>query len=127
MLVIRKEQIEVLRQPLLQEFEDKTYVRLLAYKPGECASLGEAAVRLSIRQGMQKAMACGISREVDIARYINIMYTLGHDFDADPRYPWAAEILNDGTLKGESKVQQLCDLTAITLAVEERAKGETAG
>ena len=93
MLVIRKEQMAVFLRLQLKEFEDKTCERLLKLKPDQCRKLGEKAVRKSIQDGIERSFRYGIKTERDIARYINIMYTLGFDFDTDPRYPWAADIL----------------------------------
>ena len=113
MLVIRKEQMAVFLRLQLKEFEDKTCERLLKLKPDQCRKLGEKAVRKSIQDGIERSFQYGIKTERDIARYINIMYTLGFDFDTDPRYPWAADILKSPS---ETKVDRLCKLTAMELA-----------
>jgi hypothetical protein len=117
MLTIRSEQMAVFRQLKQDEFEDKTFARLLELRPAECEDLGEAAVRESIRKGVKKAIGYGIDREGEVSRYINIMYPLGHDFDVDPRYRWATDILNDAS---GAKIDRLCRLTAMVLAKQER-------
>jgi hypothetical protein len=73
-----------------------------------------------IRTGVERALSYGIDREADVARYISIMYTLGHDFDADPRYRWAAEILNDEI---GGKMDRVCEMTKTVLSAMERSAG----
>lgn len=100
MLRIRKEQMDVFRQYMLEQFEDKMVVHLNKYFSGRCAELGEDGVRETIRYGISQAEKYGIVIESDVSRYINLMFTFGRDFDKDPTLSWAAKILNDHDLIG---------------------------
>lgn len=70
--------------------------------------LGRAMVLQSIRLGVQRAHRYGLREEAHVFRYINVMYTLGFEFDEDPRYSWASAILGRGSLTPESKLDLLC-------------------
>lgn len=115
MLVIRKEQISTFSEVQVKRFEERVYKHLQKHWPNECDTLGEAAVRDSIKKGIERAKNYNIVSERDITRYINVMYTLGHDFDTDNRYPWAAQTLNAASLSSRAKMNQVCELTSTEL------------
>lgn len=107
MLTLRKEQMEIFRRQELRRFEDEVYAHLLREHPRACAALGEGAVRRSIRRGIERAGAYGITREPDVGGYIDLMYRLGHDFDTDPARPWARAILESPRVPRHRKVAVL--------------------
>jgi hypothetical protein len=91
MLIIRHEQMRVLSFAL---FERWMAPHLHQHFPEECARIGDGLLRDLIARGIAKARVYGFTSEPDICRYIDLMVVLGPDFDADPRFPWAADILN---------------------------------
>ncbi|MEK7404893.1 MAG: hypothetical protein AAB225_07270 [Acidobacteriota bacterium] len=93
MLVIRPQQMEALRRAMERQFENRALAHLRLYLPDECEALGETGVRATIRYAMHQARQYGFEEEYDILRYLNLMYALGFEFDADRRYTWAREIL----------------------------------
>ena len=50
------------------------------------ASMTPAALRASVRHAMTRSEAYGVTAEVDVLTYLNVMYMLGFEFDADPRF-----------------------------------------
>ena len=109
MLIIRKEQEKEFAKIALRRFEESMVSHVKENWPEEYKKLGAEAVRESILKGVTNAAKYGIEREYDIARYLNVMYALGHDFDTDgARFPWAAEILMDSELNGREKTDKLC-------------------
>ena len=109
MLIIRKEQEKEFARIALRRFEESMVSHVKENWPEEYNKLGEEAVRESILKGVTNAGKYGIETEHDIARYVSVMYALGHDFDTDDtRFPWAAEILMDSELNGREKMDKLC-------------------
>ncbi len=111
MIVINDGQMESMSVYMLEQFEDRMVVHLRKHWPKKCAALGEDAVRESIRKGVQRARSYGITSEYDVSRYVNCMYALCHDFDTDPRAPWAQPILTDAELPASSKMNRVCEHT----------------
>lgn len=109
MLVIQKKQMEVLGNHMRKQFENELVAHLNFYFPDKCNALGETGVRKMIRYGIARAKKYGIVIEYPVSRYINLMFTLGKNFDTDPALPWAARILTDPSLDGTSlKIESLC-------------------
>jgi hypothetical protein len=106
-MLIRKEQMAVMGEHMRRQFENRVLVHLEAKFPGDCKALGEEAVRASIRKGMARAEHYGLATELNVMRYIDLMYTLNPDFDTDTAIPWAERILNDPELDSRSKVDEL--------------------
>jgi len=92
MLIISKEQEEALYQGF---FETWMIEHLNEFFPQQCAKLKKRGVREEIRYGIKKAAAYGIDEGPELCRFIDLMMLFGCEFDTNPKYPWAAEILND--------------------------------
>ena len=108
MLVIRKEQMEVLSHYVLKGFEDRMVEHLNEFFPDQCETLGEPDVREAVQYGIDRAGSYGITSERDVCKYLNLMFTFGRDFDVDPRLPWAAAILNAGDVTDPTrKIERL--------------------
>jgi len=90
---IRPEQMRVLADVPLRNFQERVRVHLNKFFPKECRALGEAPMRELIRFGIKRANAYGLAAERDVSKYIDLMVVLGREFDTDKRIPWAAEIL----------------------------------
>jgi len=111
MLIIRDDQKEVLGNYMLKKFENALVDHLNQYFPEKCRALGETGVLENIRLGIERAKSYGIVIEYQVSLYINLMFTLGRNFDSDPDLPWAIETLKDPSLDGTSeKIETLCQL-----------------
>ena len=109
MLLIRDDQMRVLARHAQERFAVRAVAHLKRVLPEECAAMGEPAVRNSVDMAIRKAESYGIEEELDVLRYLNLMYALGFDFDTDPETAWAAEVLQDKDLDPGSKVELLWD------------------
>lgn len=107
MLTIRKEQMSTFEGERQRRFGEATVAYILEQFPGACSQYGEGDVRAMVAQALSKAREYGIPGQADILRYINVMYTLGCDFDTDPRFPWAREILARPGMRPDSKIERL--------------------
>src|SRR5215213_1636422 len=118
MIRIQKRQLGTFAAARWASFEDDLTAHLRAFFPTACASLGDAGVRAEIRYGAARAALHGVVGERDLFLYLDLMFTLGRDFDDDPDLPWARELLADPTLPDPG-----ARLSAIIDAVIARAAG----
>lgn len=95
MLVIRPSQMHALGEPRRKRLRQELAGSLRKHWPEECAALGEAGLMERVRLGVERGRRYGLQEARDFARYLNLMFLLGEEFDTDPRYPWAAAFLKD--------------------------------
>ena len=112
MLTIRQTQLARLHDDLSVRYGDRVIAFIRGRYADRCAAFTEAELRGLVATALRRSREHGFDREADILRYVNIMYTLGCDFDRDPAFPWAAEILARPQLSGASKVDLLVARTA---------------
>ncbi len=122
MLVIRQAQIDALSAALSQRFEERMVAHLWEVVPEDCEALGDEEVRRSIQTCLRKAREYRISTAFDILRYLNVMYVLGLDFDTDPRFPWARELLLDFGISPRVRMDRLVRRTHEALAAREASE-----
>jgi len=106
MLTIRKEQMAAFARAETKKFEDRMLIHLNKFFPRQCAGLGEPKLRETIRYGIKRAAAYGVTAERDVNKYIDLMIVFGRDFDTDNRFRWAGEILRTRKSPG-AKIQAL--------------------
>jgi hypothetical protein len=97
MLVIRKEQMEVIRQAALASFENEMLAHSQKFSPQLGKVLGEQQLRLAIRRAMARADRYGFTNRGPIRLFVELMFLFGSAFDDDPQYPWVANILCDSS------------------------------
>ena len=112
MLIIRGAQMKEFEALQRQSFGQTTLDFIRQSYPQLCANFGDDALRDMVAQSLRKAREHNITSQADILRYINVMFTLGCDFETDPDYRWAHDIMSHPRLRPESKIDQL---TARTL------------
>jgi hypothetical protein len=95
MLVIRKEQIDVLTQSMLKGFEDEMVEHLAEFSPPLFKVIKEEQMRKAVRFGFDKCDKYGFTLRGPMRLYLEMMLLFGSHFDTDPQYPWASEILFD--------------------------------
>lgn len=89
---ISKASIRALERPRLPGFEERLVKQLQQSAPLESENLGDD-IRPIIREGMRRAERHGLSTRGSVQLYIELMFLLGFDFDSDPQFPWAIEVL----------------------------------
>jgi len=101
--------MEALRSYMVKQFEGLMVTHLNKYYPKECETLGETDLRKTIQYGIERARSYNIDNELDVSRYINLMFTFGRDFDKDMNLPWASNILMKDDLLSPHKMDLLYD------------------
>src|SRR5438093_1018839 len=94
-MIIRKAQIGVLEQAMVQSFEKEMGRHLRDFSPNHCDVIGDSGVHTVIQHGMKKAGTYGFSNRGPVRLYLDLMFMFGSEFDTDPQLPWAAGILRD--------------------------------
>jgi hypothetical protein len=93
MLTMRPKQMEAFSEAALKDFEELMIPHLKKFFPEFCEAAGEQEVRKLIQHGVKRAASYQINAKCDVSRYIDLMVSLGADFDKDKNLPWAGEIL----------------------------------
>src|SRR5712692_463144 len=88
-MVIRPEQIAQMRKLQEERFEDRMVEHLQHCFPRKCTALTKSGVRTEIRHGMQKARGYGFDNELEVCKYVNLMFIFCRDFDTTEE-PWAS-------------------------------------
>ena len=122
MLVIRKEQIKILRGDILRRFEDEMVQHLATFSPPLFRVIKEDQMREAARVGIRHARSYGFELRGPIRLYLELMLLFGSHFDTDPQYPWAAAILSDE--RSVSEMQRAEWLFEQTIEYQERVSGE---
>jgi len=61
--------------------------------PEQCEALGADGVRHTLHTAIAKAHGHGFTREPDVCRFVDLVFTFGLTFDDDERLPWARATL----------------------------------
>jgi hypothetical protein len=107
MLTIRREQIEALNADMRRRFEARMVTHVNQFFIQRCQLLGDVGVREWIVAGIERAAKYGIKAEVDVCRFIDVMFVFGREFDTNPRYPWASRILNARAASPRARIDHL--------------------
>ena len=103
MLTIRKEQTETFSNNAQKNFECRMVTHLKRVFPDQCSAMEDAGIRQIIQTGIEKAAKYGVQAEYDVARYIDLMFVFGIEFDKSPEYPWASRILTSREYSGPTE------------------------
>lgn len=104
MLVIRNRQLVELGASDIKQFVEKTTDHVSRIFPGQVPRLGVESVQNLIRSGIKKAADYGITRERDVAMFVDLMFGLEQDFDRNQKLPWIRNILDNEKLTGRAKI-----------------------
>lgn len=110
-LRVRKEQMEVLSGYCGEQFLERLFCHVTEVFSKETADLEEARVREIIGAGFKRAGEYGFLTEYDVARYVDLVFIFGADFDGNAEMPWAGEILRDNSYdSATSKMDHLVEV-----------------
>ena len=98
MLKLRKQHLDAFEAQKVAQFTTRVAAHVKAVWPAECAELGEAAVGSAVQGAIKRAVACGLTSEYDVVRFVDLTFILAGDFDTNPLAMWTRPILADRTL-----------------------------
>jgi len=105
-MIIRDDQLEELSKSKREDFVDRLMKHFAAVWPDKVKALG-AGYKKWIESGVESADRHGLNTEQSVARYVNLWFVWGKDFENDPKHAWAKEILDDPARTAHIKVHQL--------------------
>lgn len=76
-------------------FEQEMVAHLAEFSPALFKAIGEEQMRKAVRAGIRKADGYGFDKRGSVRFCLEMMLLFGSQFDTDPQYPWAAELLLD--------------------------------
>jgi len=100
-MLIRREQVEVFEKTAWISFENEMVQYIQNFAPRLAAVAGEENVRKLVRTGLGRAKAYKLRLRGPMRFYLELMASLGSDFDSDPAIPWARAGLTDETVRDE--------------------------
>ena len=109
MIQLRNEQIDAMSNRAMTDYLIRTMDYLEETFPEACAELTREELVDVVFYGIETAAEYDLHTEPCLKVYLHLMFALGAHFDVDPRYPWAQEILMDGSLSPEEALEALCD------------------
>lgn len=112
-LKLRDHQVWLLEDDARARLLTRAAAHLGRHFPGPCAALGPAQMQEVLDYGLARAGRHGFETERELAKYLNLMFAFGRDFDREQ--PWAVELL-----AARAGIDQLY---AVALLNENRALG----
>jgi len=107
MLVIREEQLNVLKKYMLDQFEDRMLTHLRKNFSEHTKTLDDQYLREMIRFGIERAKKYDVILEDDVRQYLEYMIMYSPNFDQIPETAWAGKILRDNNINGTEKMRQI--------------------
>lgn len=107
MLVIRKEQRDVLREYMKHAFQVRMLKHLRENFQQNTKDISEDDLLTTIRAGIDKAVSYGIKYESDLQTFLECIICFGHDFDTNPTIEWAGKVLRDKRFNASEKMHML--------------------
>jgi len=106
-MLIRPEQLAALQQAALSRFETEMVEYFRGFAPKLFQIAGEPGIRAVVRLGMDRAEKYRFTNRGPVRFYLELMFSLGTDFDTDPLLPWAAKALKDADPDQTSRARRL--------------------
>ena len=107
MLTIRKEQMQVLGEYMLQMFKNRMIRHLREAFLVQLEKITDEELCALVDTGIEKAEYYGIKAEDDVQNFLEFMVSYSPDFDTNPETSWAGSILSRKDLEGSSKMIHL--------------------
>src|SRR5581483_6896566 len=92
-MIIRRQQLETFELNAERRFERQMAGHLRTFSPQHAKTLNDETLDRIVDNGVERAHAYGLSSQGAVQFFVETMFILGGQFDSDPQYPWAFEIL----------------------------------
>ena len=106
-------QLQSLRHKRLERFLDFMQHHVREKFASLVASVDDDLLREMIEAGVDDAEAWGIAIEYDVARFVDLKFLLSLDFDENPEFEWAREILANGHLTPTQRIDAIWRCSAL--------------
>lgn len=120
-LIIRNDQWNLLEKDAHRRFIDRLCAHFDLFWPEHVEAWGDQ-YRSIIERGVERAKSYGLVTEQDIARFINLWFIWGIQFEDKPGFEWASDIVSDSSRPAALKIHQLTWRTQRELEMKEQRK-----
>jgi hypothetical protein len=107
MLVIRKEQMAMFESHLGQRFRNQLRQHVKTEFPEQTRGLTDLAVDKRISEGVERARLYEITTERDLTLFVDLVFSLGLNFEQERKMAWAKKILLDPGFDGAAKMKSI--------------------
>lgn len=104
MLVIRKEQMNVMSAYMFDKFISKMVVQLRATHSDKTQNKNDESIREFVRASIERANSFGIRTTENLEIFLEYTIEHGLDFYKKPDYAWANSILIDNSIEETEKM-----------------------
>jgi len=104
MLLIRAAQMAAFYDVAVEKYVADSLPRIQRRFAADYARLGRGGVEALVREGVARARRYAVEADAEVDRFIDLMLTVGVDFDSRPEMEWAANILEDRGLDDRAKM-----------------------
>lgn len=109
MLVIRESQMAALGRSFVDQFAGKALAHVKEFFPQQIAGMGDTESLKVVHYGLQRARNYGLETESDQLRFLNVMFTLGRDFDSGQAHAWVRPILTNPAFRPAARMNVLME------------------
>ena len=109
MLIIRKEQMDVLDAHMRRKYEERVAKRVARTFPEKFKEMGPEKVHALIQAGIAKGEKHGITEDDDAAEFILLIFAHGLEFEKPPARVKCRLILEDKDLPPDAKVSLIAE------------------
>lgn len=103
-LVLRDEQLRQLERGTRRVFRQRLVEHVERVFPDLCRELGAGEVRRRVARGHRRAVAREISRERNVALFVDLFFGLGPEVESNAEHAWVAALLDDPALSEDGKM-----------------------
>ncbi len=97
MFKIPRQQMAEIAKTTARNYEQRMVRQLGKQFPGGCLGMSEKDLVDKVQQGIKRAAVRKITSEKHVGEFIALATALGQDFDMDPNFEWADELLGELT------------------------------
>jgi len=107
MIVIREKQMKSLSEVSREEFLKRMEVHVKQHFEPVVAPLTNEQIRQVIERQWKRAEGYGLTSELGVCTWLNIVFTLGEDFEKQAVYPWAVILMKNDEIAESGKIEHL--------------------
>jgi len=117
--------MRALQRPLRAPFVEVLMDGFTHIWPEKASRLG-IRYREFIESSIDRALSFGIVTESRIARFVNLDFVWGAEFEQKTEHGWALRILRDPAMNEKAKIEELVTVTRLKLMALQSARGSVA-
>jgi len=95
----------------MRAFEAEMSGHLRQFSPPLCKTLSDDQLLVAVRYGIARARNCGFDMRGPVRLWLENALVFGSDFDTDPQYSWATEIIGNSEMIQMHRAERLFEKT----------------